>query len=224
VAGAGVVLSREEFLRLTFDEFAFLQRTEECDVKTIERGTLLTWVAYMFPTVGVELHFDWRDLDVACYIAKPSRGGPPEGYLLAAGRRIRLRLSDLTPSVFARFGQLPRPPKRRPGLDRWAAQQGDLMVDSVRIYADILREQFTDLRAKAEAVFYADHMNVWDAPVDSYVLVRAGVGAEDLMIYDPVSRMTLLIDNEDDHRAVLHRMIRRGFLILDRMPPETGHR
>ena len=76
------MVSREDLLRRTHEEFAFLRQAEDGEPKTVERGTLLTWVAYMFATVGVELHFDWRDLEVDCYFSRPSGGGPPEGYLV----------------------------------------------------------------------------------------------------------------------------------------------
>jgi hypothetical protein len=148
--------TRADLLQLTMEEFAFLPETGECELEVIEPNTLLTTVAYKFRTIAVELQFDWRDLDVTCCISMPSKGRLPEGYLLHDGKRIRFRLGDLTPDVLAKFRQLPRPPKRRPPLDEWAEQQSERMIDYIRIYAEIIRSNFADLRSKAEAGFYPD--------------------------------------------------------------------
>ncbi len=79
--------TRTELLRLAMEEFAFLGETDGCELEVIEPHTLLTTVAYKFATVAVELRFDWRDLDVACYFSMLSEGRLPEGYLLQDGKR-----------------------------------------------------------------------------------------------------------------------------------------
>src|SRR5882757_1268176 len=127
--------SSSELLRLTMVSFEFLQRVDDCELEVIEVSELLTKVAYKFGDIAVQLSFDWRDLDVTCFVARLSDGRMPEGYLIHDGRRVRYRLGDLTPEVLRRFKQLPRPSKRRESLTEWASWQFDRMADAIRIYA-----------------------------------------------------------------------------------------
>jgi hypothetical protein len=150
------MVTRANLLRTAIDEFAFMREEGECAVEVVEPNTLLTTVAYIFSTIAVELRFDWRDLDVMCCLSMPSRGGLPAGYLVHEGKRIRFRLDDLTPEVRAKFGQLGLPPKRRPPLEQWTERQSNRMVAAIRIYAEILRSDFANLRFKAEASFYPE--------------------------------------------------------------------
>jgi hypothetical protein len=146
---------REELIGLAREAFSFLGKIEGCVLLVLEPNTLLTTVAYVFPDVAVEFQFDWRDLDVACLISRPATGRLPPGYLLHNGRRVRFRLGDLTPAVITRFRELPPPPRRRGSLDEWAAWQTDRMADGIGIYADILRTDFANIRADADARFRA---------------------------------------------------------------------
>jgi hypothetical protein len=155
-----VTQSRSDLMRLTTDSFAFLEEIDGCERELIEPNQLLTIVAYKFADIAVELQFDWRDLDVACLMSRPSEGRLPGGhYLIHDGQRVRYRLGDLTPEVLNRFRQLPRPPKRRPPPEQWAAWQSDRMAESIRIYAGILRENIAELRSEAAARFQAAGQN-----------------------------------------------------------------
>ena len=145
--------NREELLNQAREEFAFLRQAGAHGPTTTERGTLLTRVAWTFTSIVVELSFDWRDLVIDCYISRPENGRPPEGYLLHEGRRVRFRLSDLTPSVRAKFHPLVRPTRRRP--DDWVATQVETMKASLRIYAEIISTELIELRTRAEDGFQA---------------------------------------------------------------------
>jgi hypothetical protein len=147
--------SRGDILRLTSEKFAFLLEMGECELEISEPSTLLTVVAYKFTSIAVEIGFDWRDIDAACYISKPSAGRLPGGYLLLDGKRVRFHLQGLAPEVLTRFTQLPRSPRLRRELDKWATRQSDRMIIAVGIYADVLEANFAEIRSKAEAGFQA---------------------------------------------------------------------
>lgn len=143
-----------ELVRMATQAFAFLGEEYGCEVEVTEPHPLLTKVAYKLDAVAVELSFDWHDLEVSCFLTKLSGGRLPNGFLVDGDRRVRYRLGDLNPDVYNRFGQLPRAKwLRNPPIEQWAIWASERMPEYVRIYAEILRDDFTSLRAKAEAGF-----------------------------------------------------------------------
>jgi hypothetical protein len=50
----------------------------------------------------------------------------------------------------------------------------------------------------------ADSRDLWDPP-HRYVLVRVGLGADDLPIFDPVTRQAKLICEDDELEALVIR-------------------
>ncbi|MEU8265486.1 hypothetical protein AB0C02_33445 [Micromonospora sp. NPDC048999] len=60
--------------------------------------------------------------------------------------------------------------------------------------------------------------DIWDAPLERYVLIRLGNSREQMIIFDPESRMAQIIEDDELALKVIDKMIERGFAILDHIP------